>query len=380
MARRQVAQEQIATSTQGKQIALLAPSMRVGGVEQVTANLAIGLDRAGHRVDLLLGQRKGKLLGRIPDTIDVMGMADRVKGVSAVPFSPPRVAQYLRRTNSDAVIAGPTNCNISLLVAAAMAQYDGKTILTQHIHPGNPTRMDRIAFLTARRLYPSADAVVCVSDSMAEEFANILDLPREDVRTVYNPVVSHELQVQMQEPVEHEWFDSDVPVVASLGRLADQKDFPTLLRSFATVLDDMNAHLFMMGSGERRDDLESLAERLDIAEKVEFTGFIDNPYKYLSHADLFVLSSIREGLPTVLIEALACGCPVVATDCPSGPREILQDGAYGSLVPVCDDDAMATAIRNQLQDPPSRDRQQRRSEKFSIKTATDNYLEIVNEV
>lgn len=209
----------------------------------------------------------------------------------------------------------------------------------------------RIMLFLYRRFYAGADAVIAVSREAASDLTERLRLSPGQVRMIYNPVITPALFEQAKEAVEHPWFaPGQPPVVLSAGRLCEQKDFPTLLRAFAQVRAHTRSRLVILGEGPERLSLERMASDLGLRASVLLPGFVANPYAYMARAATYVLSSKWEGLPTVLIEALACGAPVVSTDCPSGPREILQDGKYGRLVPVGDADALAQAIEANLYD------------------------------
>ncbi len=195
------------------------------------------------------------------------------------------------------------------------------------------------------RYFLQAQAIVAPSRGVADDLARVTGLPRQRIHVIYNPVVSAALLMQSRLPVDHRWLRGDgVPVIVGMGRLTLQKDFGTLIRAFARVRKQLKSRLLILGEGEERGALQDLSHSLGVTDDVELVGFVANPYAYLSRAELFVLSSRWEGLPGALIEALACGAKVVSTDCPSGPREILNDGAYGQLVPMKDDGALAEAM------------------------------------
>ena len=200
----------------------------------------------------------------------------------------------------------------------------------------------------------------------------------EKVRTIYNPVVTEDLAVQAQAPLAHPWFDVDaserIPVVLAAGRLTGQKDYPTLLRAFKEVRNQRPARLMILGEGQQRSALEALVKDLGIQEDVSLPGFVDNPFAYMARADLFVLSSAWEGLPGVLIQAMACGCPVVSTDCPSGPREILEGGTYGPLVEVGDARGLAEAMLSTLESSVPPPQLKARASDFSVEAISDEYL------
>jgi glycosyltransferase involved in cell wall biosynthesis len=197
---------------------------------------------------------------------------------------------------------------------------------------------------------------------------------------IHNPVVTPELFRQVREPVDHPWFAAGMPpVVLAVGRLTWEKDFPTLIRAFAAVRRQRDARLLILGEGPERDALAALVAQLGLERDVQLPGWARNPHAFMARAGVFVLSSVSEGLPTVLIEALAAAVPVVATDCVSGPREILQDGRLGPLVPPGDPDALATAIHRQLAEPRPAEAQDG-WHSFSIDVATEGYLRLLSDV
>jgi glycosyltransferase involved in cell wall biosynthesis len=208
----------------------------------------------------------------------------------------------------------------------------------------------RLIPFTIKLLYPLADEVIAVSHGVAKELDALIPYRKKATHVIYNAVVTPEIYHLAQAEVEHPWFqDKNLPIVVGAGRFVRQKDFSTLLNAFADLSATIKARLVLLGSGREQDELQSLVSRLGLEDQVWISGFVKNPYAYLSRADVFVLSSQWEGLPTIIIEAIALGIPVVSTDCPSGPSEILQQGKYGRLVPVGDVRAMSQAIADTLQ-------------------------------
>ena len=228
--------------------------------------------------------------------------------------------------------------------------------------------------------YPFVDAAVGVSAGVCSELNKLPGIRRNRIHTVYNPVVSADLLEMSQAPVGDLWLEEPgPPVVVAIGRLHKQKDFSTLLAAFSLLLGKRSARLIVLGSGPLRADLESLAHELRIGKHVKFPGFVENPYAFLSRASLFVLSSRYEGLSNVLIEAMACGCPVVSTSCKFGPDEILEGGRWGRLVPVGDPEALAVAMLHTLAMPPRRDTLRERARFFSVDNAVRHYEELLFE-
>jgi glycosyltransferase involved in cell wall biosynthesis len=230
----------------------------------------------------------------------------------------------------------------------------------------------------ARWFYPWADAVVTVSNAAGEDLVQITEISPEKVQTIYNPVVTDDLKEKAAEPVEHPWFQPEAPpVILGAGRLERQKDFETLIRAFRHVRTDRPARLIILGRGSLKEQLQGLAQSLGVGDDVLLPGFVNNPFTYMARSSVFVLSSRFEGLPGVLIQAMATGCPVVSTDCPSGPREILIDGELGPLVPVGDVEGLARGILETLDDPPDSRFLKDEAERFSDTAAVEAYTQVL---
>ena len=235
-----------------------------------------------------------------------------------------------------------------------------------------------------RRYYPRADRIVAVSRDLAAEVRDFADIPEERITAIYNAVVDDDLYAASQEEADHPWLSpGEPPVILGVGRLVPRKGFDVLLRAFARVRRNRRVRLIVLGDGKTSGtsdvctaQLNALAQELDIANDVSLPGFRRNPFAYMARAKVFVLPSRFEGLPGVLIQAMACGCPVVSTDCPTGPREILEGGRYGPLVPVDDDGAMAVAIEDVLDAPPPALEPQTLTQLYSTVAATKSYLSL----
>ena len=228
------------------------------------------------------------------------------------------------------------------------------------------------------RLYPRADEIVAVSAGVADDLARVARIPRSRITVIHNPIVTDELLADARAPVDHPWFaDGGPPVVLAAGRLTEQKDYPTLLRAFRHARRARELRLVILGEGEERPRLEALARELDVSGDVDFAGFVANPYAFMARASLFVLSSAWEGFGNVVVEAMACGTPVVSTDCPSGPGEILEGGRYGRLVAVGDDEELAAAMLATLEDPPRPELLRERAAAFRADEAALRYLRVI---
>lgn len=363
-------------------LAIALPDLRGGGAERMMVNLANEFTHRGYKVDLVLGRTQGKYISDIKKEVNVVGLAaPRPPGYSATGMFPGLV-RYLRRKQPAALMSVLTRLNIITAVAGIVANCPTRIVLSERnnlsrrIENAGKRRMQLLPLL-AKITYPQADAIVAISEGVADDLAASVGLPREQITVVYNPAYSENIEELAAAPSPHRWFDAGPPVIIGVGSLTKQKDFPTLLRAFARVRERRQARLIILGEGDEQHSLEELARSLGIAEDVEFPGFVDNPFSYMSRASIFVLSSAWEGFGNVIVEALACGTPVVSTDCPSGPREILADGKYGVLVPVGDEEAIANAINDRLDETHDAEVLRNRARQFSVESIADNYLDVL---
>jgi glycosyltransferase involved in cell wall biosynthesis len=370
-------------------LAVFVSSWPRGAIQRMMLNLAAEFAAAGHRVDLLAPRGHAPAEG-LPDGVRVLELAPRLAtlpGVRrhkrwSVPLALPALAAYLRRERPAALLSGGEWPNVIALAAKRLAGAPTRVVVSEHIHVGASTagaaerkRRHVLPRLMAR-LYPRADAIVAVSEGVRQDLLSRFPLPPSLVHTIYNPVITPALLAARDAPLDDPWFAPGVPpVLLNVAALRVQKDQATLLRAFAKVRARRPVRLLILGEGNQRPALEVLADALGIAADVRMPGHVPNPLAYMRRARLFVLSSAWEGLPTVLIEALACGCPVVSTDCPSGPREILDGGRYGRLVPLGDVEALAAAIETTLDEPVERSRLEHRAFDFNAGRVSPAYID-----
>jgi glycosyltransferase involved in cell wall biosynthesis len=292
----------------------------------------------------------------------------------------PELVRYIRRSRPVAILSAEDHANVVSLLAARASRANVKVGVTCHVsfRYGARPPWHKGFWITKLMswLYPTAQCVGTVSAGLGDELASVIDMPRTAIKTIYNPVVTAEISERMSAPSPHAWLvPGSVPVVCAMGVLRPSKGFDVLIRAFALLSAEREVRLMIVGEGPERSRLEALARELGVAEKFCLVGAVANPFSYIARSQLFALSSRVEALPTVLIEALACGVPVVATDCAHGPREILEDGRYGALVPVEDAAALASAMSKTMDDPPSAANLERRGMDFTAESAVDAYLE-----
>jgi glycosyltransferase involved in cell wall biosynthesis len=402
-----------ALSPKHQHLALVLDHLGAGGVQKMTLSLGRELMARGHRVDLVTCQAGGPLLASLPRGLrhfklergrsliariaalqaDPGGLAALLRPVLLSPKLPRELlytaslTSYLRQQRPEALVAATRPVNLMTIWAARLSGMPARVLVSERNPPSmalNGSRRWRRRYLPAlmARTYRLADAIVAVSQSVAADLSGLTGLQDGDIATIYNPVIGDEIATLARAPCDHPWLaPGQPPVILGAGRLVQQKDFPTLILAFARLRRLRPARLIILGA--RNDDaategarapLLRLAAAHGVSDDVALPGFTSNPFAFMARAAVFVLSSNYEGLPAALIEALACGCPVVSTDCPGGPYEILEGGRFGELVPVGDDSAMAEAILSTLDHPPDRERLIMRGRTFSVAAAADAYL------
>jgi glycosyltransferase involved in cell wall biosynthesis len=337
------------TSNGKIRVAIFTSNMDGGGAERAMAKLAGGIADQGYDVDLVLSRAEGHYLAEVPDTVRIVNL-DSGRVLTSIPG----LIRYLRRERPAAMLTSMNYVNVVGIWARALARVDTRLVVNEQnalsleaAH--SPRRRHRLMPKLIGRFYPWADRIVSVARGTADDLARTTGLSRERIEVVHNPIVTPELKELAKTPLDHPWFrEGEPPVVLSVGRLSKQKDFGTLLRAFARVREDRPTRLVILGDGPERSMLESLISELGLDEVAALPGWVANPYPWMAHAGVYVLSSRWEGLPSVLIEALYCGVPIVATDCLSGPHEILEGGEHGLLVSVGDVKALARGIESAL--------------------------------
>jgi len=339
------------------------------------------LAQRGYDVDLLVSYYEGTFVTDVADAVTVFDLdTPRIPGIG-VGASVPKLASYFRRRTPDIVLAQMLYASDVCLFARVLSGSDAMVVPTVHNTVGmyEPPK-ERLVHRLATLMSGVAGQFIAVSDGVARSVVAELDVPRDQVSVLHNPIPVEDIRAQACESAPHRWLQADdVEVVLGVGSLDPQKDFVTFLNTFEHVHEtNPDARAILVGRGPEREKLERTARERDIEDTVSFVGYVDNPYSYMAGADVMLLSSRYEGLPTVLIEALACGCPVVSTDCPSGPDTILAGGRYGPLAPVGDDSGLADAVLATLADPPDRSTLVDRARNFSPDTVLDEYESFIH--
>ena len=379
-----------------KKLAIFLTDLGGGGAERVMVNLANGFAQRGYPVDLLLVKREGVYLSQLSPAVNLIDL-----NTQKLLLSIPKLVQYLQRDRPNTLLTALEDTNVIAIAAHLLTKRLDRLTpgqpnpaanlivtvhnnLSQEAKSGQSLKRKLIPKLL-KWIYPFADSVVAVSQGVAADLIH-LGIRQQQVNVIYNPILTPnfetlataELSPGQSFATASQWLTNpEIPVIVGIGRLAPQKDFKTLIRAIALAQKEQPLRLLILGEGSEQPALETLIQQLTLTDSIIFTGFVDNPLTYLARADLCVLSSAWEGFGNVLVEAMGVGTPVVSTDCPSGPSEILAAGTYGKLVPVGNPNRLAHAILTTLKQPPAATLLKRRAADFSVERVVTEYEKLL---
>lgn len=399
-----------------RHLAITVDKLSWGGIQRVLFELAKEFIDRDILVDFVVCESGGTLANRVPPGVrvfqlkrsfnistrwyalraDIHAWRIMLKPVLLSRKPPgymvylPSFVHYLKSQQPHAILSAGRTLNIATIWARKLAKISSRVVLSEHVAPSSDLRGSRkwgrryLTPLMAHN-YAMGDCIIAVSDGVADDLAAITGLPRESIHTIYNPIVSKALLESAKHPIQHPWFEpGQPPVILGAGRLVEQKDFKVLVKAFGLLRKKRDARLIILGSAKddattkkRRNALLAIAREMGVADDVCLPGYVEHAPAYMSKASLFVLSSAYEGFGNVLVEALALGCPVVSTNCPSGPSEILENGKWGALVPVGDYEALAQAMARTLDRPIGGEDLRRRGAYFNASHAADRYAQLL---
>lgn len=371
------------------QVAFFLSGLRGGGAQRRFVTLANALCQQNFSVDMLTALPAGPFRGELAPQVRIHALKIPAAPVARtligkqlrVLLSIPALSAYLHRHRPDAVVSISNPANVAALWARHLSGTGVPVITCVNVPPSIALRPGRRTLLRvlSRRWYPEADLAIANAGAVARDLEGFVPGLRGKVRTIPNPIDVDRIRARAAERPSHPWVSREgSPLVLAVGKLKPQKDYPTLLRAFQAL--DPTARLLVLGEGPLRARLGRLARRLGIAERTCFAGFVPNPYSSMARASVLASASRWEGFSNAIAEALACGCPVAATDCPGGVREILADGRFGALVPVGDPHALADALREILDHPPDRAALRARAEEFRLERVVPLYVEAIEAV
>ncbi|KND49395.1 MAG: Glycosyl transferase, group 1 [Parcubacteria bacterium C7867-008] len=376
-----------------KKIAFLISSFRAGGGERVMITLANTFAARGYNVDLLVLKPVGQYAEHVDERVNVRSLDRRRMALSLFPLM-----RYMKEEKPETLLALDEFTHLLALAARYLTKSDTRIVLRignmlSELFTRYEGLKSKLLPTLIRAFYKYADGVIAVSKGVRDDIIELTHILPERVSVIYQPKPRSEILEKAQEPVDHPWFkDKTVPLALFVGRLREQKNLPVLIRSFAAVRANMPARLALVGNGREEARVRALIAELNMEDSIELIGYADNPYKYMSKADVFVFPTLWEGMPNALLEAMVVGLPVIASDCSgAGPREIIapdtdhqirmkngvEYATYGVLTAVNDEEALTEAIQTLLSDPTKRAayaaKSRERSEDFDADGIIDEY-------
>lgn len=333
-----------------KHVYILSNDLLVGGIQRLFVRLAAGLADAGVKVTFLTCWNKGPIGETLRDDIPLIVLAD----AEAPRKSIPHLMKHLKRDKPDAILSGDDSANFVAVVAQKLSGVKTRTVIGVHHsfkmkYGGKQDWRTKLRHSLFKYFYRGADHIVSVSRGAQEEFLEYTGQPESKATVIY-PVIQPNIVEKSLETWENPFAASNDPLIVAVGRLHRQKNYPNLIHSLNHVLKKRPANLLILGEGEERAALEALTKELGLQDRVAMPGAVINPYPAMRAADIYALSSLWEGCPAVLCEALRLSLNIVSTDCPFGPDELLQNGKYGRLVPSEKSEALANGILEGLEE------------------------------
>ncbi len=360
-------------------IALLFAPSGHSGVDRVIANLLPEFGKTDHRFDLLvIGKHGPSIPAHLPGNIRVVRLPVRTKRLVLFPL-----LAYLIRHRPRALLTANHQLNRAALLARRLVGSPSRVTIRMGMSltalgaEMGKRRSERL-FASMRHWYPMADAVIAPSEGVGADLVDIANVRPQRLHVIRNPIVNPLLREKADAALDHPWFAPGAPpVILGVGSLEPRKDFATLIRAFARVRERHTCRLVILGEGSEEDALRALARSLGVGDAISLPGFDSNPYRYMRRAAVFALTSRREGASAVIVEALACGTPVVSTDCPSGPAEVLQGVTPRALVPIGDADALGDALLAMMRNPPPTETLHALTRAHASETSARAYLRVL---
>lgn len=363
-----------------KKLCFFLPTLGDGGLTKVSLTLLHQLSNKGYNIDLIMTSKEQpeQLLTLIPKCVNLIKLSSSRTITSIIPL-----AQYLQRTQATVLMSGGPSSNCVALLAKIISRSNIKTIITEHSLPSVDVKESgkynaHILPILMKRLYPSADHIVAVSNAVAKDLSKFINFSIDSIKVIYNPIVNSNLIEKANEKVIHPWLSNkSAPVIIFVGRLVSLKNIPMIIKSIALVNRLIDCKLLLIGEGPEKPHIANLVKKMHIEDKVSFVGYCENPYPYMKASDLLVLASQWEGLPTVMIECMACNTPVVATNNLEGAAEILNIWKNGILTEP-NENAIAQAVIDIITRKITFEGIKDDSQKFSSDNSVDQYISLIN--
>ena len=366
-----------------QKIAFFLPKLTYGGAERVVIDIANSLAKRGYLIDIVLAKGGNTYIDEISPSINIINLKCKSTILSFFPLS-----RYIKKSSPDGIISALSHANCVVLLAKKITNNNTKIVVSErnisYRHTRNKIGLKRIVLdWLIKSLYPEAKCIVTVSEGVRKSIIRTYKFREDQVKCILNPIDFKKINKLKSESflnndIKNELKSKNKKIILSVGSLTVQKNYSLLIKSFKIVCEKINCKLIILGEGPERSNLNELCRNLKLDSKsISLPGFIANPFPYMKVSDLYVLSSLWEGLPNVLIQALACNCKIISTDCDAGPREILEDGKWGRLVKVNDINSLAKAMIEELSKQNQKHSNSRigRLNRFNIDKVTNQYLE-----
>ncbi|PCJ67878.1 MAG: hypothetical protein COA58_01695 [Bacteroidetes bacterium] len=364
-----------------KRILFVRPSLGYGGADRVTVNLLNHFDSDKYEVELALMHSNGEMQSMLDRPIKIHDLKVGWLGFAVNPLM-----KLIRSNNYDVLYSTCGGMSIPMMIAAKRTNFRGLKVVSERnsLHRTYSSIVKKKSLLSfKKRYYKQADLVTVVSREIGSEVQEVLGVNESQIRVVNNPLIGDSFFSEMQEEASFPSIETGTFNILAIGRFVKQKDYGTMLKAFnALYTNNKNVRLNILGKGPLQKDIEDLVDILGITNVVSFLGFDSNPFKYLRIADAFILSSLHEGMPGVLVQAMAAGLPVISTDCPTGPNEIIDNNKNGILIPVSDISAAHLALESLLHNPEKSMEMGKKAalsiERYSINNGVDSYFKILD--
>jgi glycosyltransferase involved in cell wall biosynthesis len=366
-------------TTKNIHVAFMVGSLRVGGAERMMVNTASELSRSV-QVSFLSLTGGTELKHELNDDVKLYSF-EKKNALSSIPS----ILNFIKKEKPEVLISTQIHVNLIAVILKIFFGIKTKIVLREATSPGSHFRMYnnfrfRMVSVAVKWLYPKADAIVAICEAVKTDLVESSGIPASMISVIYNPVINERFSKSLEEEVAHPFFEEGVPVFISVGRLAPAKNFSLLIQSFSLVLKKKDARLLIIGEGEERKNLEQQVSDLKLSEKISLPGVKVNPYPWMRKSNAYVLTSLYEGLPNALIEAMASGLQLISVDCPGGSREILEDGATGRLVNMNDPQALADTMLRVLESSVDKKVMLESAKRFEAGEIGKKYLSLITQL
>lgn len=359
-------------------IALICNSLQGGGAETVMSSLAKLFSQRGKQIDFLVAKAEGIHLEKVKKHSNLIDLNSKTR------YIVPKLYKYLHEEKPDILLSTQTHINVAAIISAKLNKT--KVVVREATTPSLSYigKKKYLGYLV-KNAYKRADKIISVSDGVKQDLIKNFSIKNNLIQTVLNPIISDEFYLKSEETIEHPWYNLGLPIIVAMGRFAKAKDYPTLINAFSLINNECKSKLIILGDTNSDTEVKkkvlSLIAKYQLEDSIDLIGYKPNPFPYLKNASLFILSSTREGLPGALIQAVALNCPVISTDCESGPREILKGGKYGTLVKVGDFKSIALhAIKILRSNPIVKNLDQSFIKTYSDDGICDSYINLFESI